>query len=148
MTRLLPLALLLFLPATDAMAAEIYKCRQADGSITYSDTPCPDATSTEKLDIESQPTDPADVEERRHRRRAQIEALQERDARAAEEAQSSAAEKAEREQLCQKAREQLERLLTENRIYVTENGERRYLDSEELVQRREKARAQVEELCN
>jgi len=41
MLRFWLLILVLCLPATSAMAATIYKCRQAGGVISYQDAPCP-----------------------------------------------------------------------------------------------------------
>ncbi|HLU62042.1 MAG TPA: DUF4124 domain-containing protein [Gammaproteobacteria bacterium] len=143
---LLLAALLLALPGMADAKGGVYRCVTESGAVRYADRPCPDGKS-EKLDIENRPTDPEAIRESAEQRRARLEALD----RQAEVNAESEARRREREQerqrLCQAARDRLERLMRARRVTVDENGEQRYLESEEIIQRRQDAQDQVNEYC-
>ena len=148
-----PFALLLLLvlaglvPAHDAPAAEVYRCVTANGVVRYSDRPCRDG-EVDKLDIESKPTDPAAVRERNAERSKEVEALERADA-AQRKADAEAAKQAtEQQAACTAARERLQRLLASRRVTTGEGADRRFLESEEIVQRRKEAQDKVNEVCS
>lgn len=144
MPRLFLLTVTLALAAT--ASAEIYKWTDNQGNVHYSDKP--PATPAEVLDIKSQRTDP----ERIAKLNAPPEPNPQREIVAAgdEERERIEAERKERRlQNCERAQKALNSLLSASRIYEPlPDGERRYLDAEEIDQRRNTARADIDKWCN
>lgn len=138
-------ALLLMLPFA-VNAAEVFKCVTENGVVRYSDAPCADGR-TERLDIESAPTDSSIAEERARERKEKIEAFDKADAESAKAAADAAKKKEEREAQCKSARERLDSMMMERRMYTEKDGQREYLSSEDIVRRREEQRDKVAELC-
>lgn len=139
--------LLLFAPlAVPAAGADVYRCVTENGVVRYSDKPCADG-ETERLDIESRPTDKSAVKARVEQRKEQIAELDE--ARAAErEAKVALRDKAEkRKQECAAAHERLRKLQMARRVTTGEGEDRRYLESAEIEQRRKEAAQKVAEAC-
>ncbi len=133
------------------VAAEVYTWRDADGTVHYGDKPGTD--DARKLDIDSRPTDKAAVAERYSRRQAARTEFNEERAEqrtsAEQQAAEAAAEKAERQAQCEKARDRLGRFVNSRRLYrLDENGERRYLDDEEIGQARARAEEAVTRHCD
>ena len=147
MKLLLALAIATLLPVAPAtQASNVYRCVTESGAVKYADRPCTDG-ETEKLDIENRPTDREALQASAEQRRERIETL-DAEEKAEQEAKAQQREEArEQATLCKAARERLERLLTSRRVTVTDEGEQRYLESEEIIQRRQDAQDQVNEFC-
>jgi hypothetical protein len=147
---------LLFLTLTTAMvaagtaAADVYKYKDEKGNIHYTDKP-PELPA-ERLNVQSQRTDVVAVQERSQadQQRAAAASQQRDQARdqAADQkaaAELSAKDKAER---CVKARERYDMYMNTQKLYEKgEDGERRYLSSEELDAARASAKTSMEVLC-
>ncbi|HEX6929424.1 MAG TPA: DUF4124 domain-containing protein, partial [Gammaproteobacteria bacterium] len=145
MTRpsvLVALALL----ATSVAGADVYRCVTENGVVRYGATPCRDGDA-EKLAIESDPTDVQSVRERTENRKERIETLEEAEAEAGKAAADAAKKAEEKQRQCDAARDRLQRLMIARRVTVGEGENRRYLESEEIVQRRQDAGNDVKELC-
>ena len=151
-TTSLPTAALLVLAAFvtgTAAATEIYKWIDADGNVQYGDRPS-GAQSEVRLQIASQPTDPARIQAQASARQEQQAAEREAAASAPqgpseEELRAQARERAEK---CTLYRERLEKFVQSRRQYREDaNGERVYLDEDETRAARENVQRQVEEYC-
>lgn len=145
MRLLLALCLLALLPS--ASAAEVYRCVTGNGVVRYSDKPCNDG-KVDKLAIESRPTDPDAVKAETEARKEKIAELDKADAEAAKAASEAAALAEKRKQQCIAARERLQKLETHRKITEGEGENKRYLESDEIVQRRQEAQDKVNELCS
>ena len=136
--------------AAGTAAADVYKYKDEKGNIHYTDKP-PELPA-ERLNVKSQRTDVVAVQERSQAEQQQAaEASQQRDQarnQAADQkaaAELSAKDKAER---CAKARERYDKYMNSQTLYQQdENGERRYLSSEELDSARASAKTSMEVLC-
>lgn len=144
MTGLLP-------GAGGAVAGEIYKWTDESGTVHYGDRPTGGAAA-ERLEIDSDPTDPERigriVEARADARAAREEAEAERAASepSPEELRARAEERAQK---CEMYKERLEKFVTSRRLYRhDENGERVYLDEEQTLAARARVQDQVEEHCS
>lgn len=153
MTLLKPISIALLLTAASGgslFASEIYKWTDEEGNVHFGDRPTGAATE-ERMAIRSRPTDPARVQ-------AQVQArVSASEARAEQEAvgeqgptpEELAAEARERETKCNMYKERLTSFVQSRHLYrLDENGERVYLDEEEMQQAREEVQDQVEEYCN
>ncbi len=133
-----------------AFANDIYKWTDADGNMHYGDRPSGDATE-ERLAISSKPTDPSKVQARVESRYAAKESAE---AAAASEPQGPTedelrAQAEERRQKCDTFRARLQKFVTSRRMYKQDdNGERVYLDEEEIQAAREHVENQVQEYCH
>ena len=137
--------------AGSAMANEIYKWTDEEGTVHYEDRPTGAATE-ERLQMTYNRTDNSDVQ---RRVQAHVDARTAREeaqsvaAAAEQEAAESAAVAAERAQKCEKSRARLESYLQSRRLYRTdENGERVYLDDTQREEARRKAEEQITEFCS
>ena len=135
--------------SSGAFAGQIYKWTDEDGNVHYGDVPV--GQSSERMAINSKPTDPSRIQ-------AQAQARADAKAQAAEEAanaptgpspeelQAAADEKARK---CQQHRADLQRMLTSRRIYrEDEAGERDYLDEVEMQAARDRVEGEVEKHCS
>jgi Domain of unknown function (DUF4124) len=141
--------MLAVLAAGMAFASEIYKWTDEQGTVHYGDRPTGDA-SEERLDISSRPTDASSVQ-------AQVQASY--DARAAAKKAAASepagpspeelqAQALERQEKCATYKARLQKFVTSHRLYKTdENGERVYLDADEIDAARERVANQVAEYC-
>ena len=143
----LMLALGLCVLATTALASEIYRYTDENGTVRYTDRPTGEPDG-ERVAIVSRPTD-----ERYSQREAPGSADSADDGADDDEdrpltrAERRAAE-AQRVQDCERYKYQLERLETSRRVYrEDENGERVFFDDEQIIQLRDEARQRVEETC-
>jgi len=133
-----------------AAATEIYKWIDADGNVHYVDRPT-GAESEVRLQIASQPTDPARIQAQTTARLEQQATAREAAANAPqgpseEEQRADARERAEK---CTMYRERLEKFVQSRRLYREDaNGERVYLDESETQAARENVQRQVEEYCS
>lgn len=137
--------------ASGAMANEIYKWTDDDGSVHYGDRPSGAATE-QRLAMTYTRTNSSTVKQRVEARVDARTAQEESRAEAAaeeKEAEENAAIAAERERKCERSRTRLETYLQSRRLYRTDdNGERVYLDDEQRQDARKKAEKQVAEFCS
>jgi hypothetical protein len=145
------LLLMLSLTASAAVSAsDIYTWTDANGIVHFGDRP--GGTGSEKIiTIDSQRTDPAEVQARLKPRAGARPAPAEDGAAAPTEpvtAEDLRAAERERAEKCTMYRERLQKFLTSRRLYrQDENGERVYLDEEESAAARAKVQEQVVEFC-
>ena len=114
----------------------------------------PDGEETEKVAIQSRPTNPARIQAAAQARADAAAKAREEEAAAAaaqqgptpEELQAQADARAEK---CNTYRAQLQKYLTSRRLYrQDDNGERVYLDENETQAAREKVENKVQEYCS
>lgn len=141
------LPLLLILVPLTGSTADVYRCVTENGVVRYTDKPCADG-KTDKLAIQSQPTDREAVQGRIENRKEQIKALEESEAKTAEAGSKAAEEKKRREEQCAAARERLQNLNMARRVTTGQGDEKRYLEADEIEARRKQAADQVAELCS
>jgi len=151
--RYLAIAVALMLAVTTAgtaVAGDIFKWTDEDGNVHFEDRPI--GEDPEKVAIRSRPTNPARVQATvKSRADAAAKAAEEEAAAtpagpSPEELQAQADARAEK---CEKYREQLQRFVRSRRLYrEDENGERVYLDEDEMQATRERTENQVQEFCS
>lgn len=133
-----------------AMANEIYKWTDEDGTVHYGDRPSGDATE-ERVALTYRRTTATSVERQMQAMADYGAAREEANAARSAESQQAAeakAEKEERQQRCQKYRAQLETMLQAHRLYREgEDGEREYLDDQQRQEARTKAEELIAENC-
>jgi len=133
-----------------ASASEIYTWTDSSGNVHYGDRPSD--PKSKRMAIQSRPTDPSRIA-------AMTQAKAEARARKIEEATAAASEGPSPEELAAAAREKaakcsdyrgkLEKMLQSRRLYrEDENGERVYLDENEMLAARERVQSQVEDYCS
>lgn len=133
-----------------AAATEIYRQVDADGNVQYGDRPT-GAESEVRLQIASQPTDPARIQAQATARLEQQATAREAAANAPQgpSEEEQRAEATERAEKCTMYRERLEKFVQSRRLYREDaNGERVYLDENETQAARENVQRQVEEYCS
>ena len=140
------------LGAGAALAGEIYRYTDADGNVHYGDRPS-GVSSEVRVAISSKPTNPAEVQARTEARRNDATAAEQSGDESAEDDRPTRAERAaaakERADKCQQYRDQLETYVTSRRLYrEIEDGEREYLDENEVQEARTKAEENVREHCD
>lgn len=148
----LTLALLL-VTAGSVQAGQIYKWTDEDGNVHFSDTPV--GEDSERVPIQSRPTDASRVDAR-VRSRAEAAARKAEEEAAGQSAQAAGpteeelqARAEERAQKCRTYRDRLQQFVQSRRIYrEDENGERVYLSEEEMQEAREQVEKQVQEYCS
>jgi DNA helicase IV len=146
--RYLAIAVALMLAVTTAgtaVAGDIFKWTDEEGNVHFGDRP-DGGEGTEKVAI-NQARVQAAVQSRAEAaaKAAEEEAAATPPGPTPEELQAQADERAEK---CSKYREQLQRFVRSRRLYrEDENGERVYLDEDEMQAAREKAENQVQDYC-
>ena len=137
--------------AGGAMANEIYKWTDEDGTVHYEDRPTGAATE-ERLAVTYSRTDSSAVQKRVQAHvdaRTAHEEARSVAAAAEKEAADNAAVEADKAQRCDKARARLETYLQSRRLYRTDDsGERVYLDDSQTQEARQKAEDQITEFCS
>ena len=133
-----------------AGASEIYKWVDEDGNVHFEDRPS-DEISVEVVDIQSRPTDPELVHQ-------QVQARLDQKASAAEAAANApqgpskdelAAEAADRKQKCDMYTQRLQTFIVKRHLYrQQEDGERYYLNEDEMKEARDGVREQIAEYCD
>ena len=132
-----------------AIAGDIYKWVDEDGNVHYGDKPA--GAQSERMAIQSRPTDPARVA-------AQTQARMEARAKEREEAAAAAAagpseeelqaQAEERRQACEQSRANLQRMVQSRRLYrEDDNGEREYLNEAEMQATRQRVENEINEFC-
>jgi len=137
--------------ASQALAGEIYKYVDDQGTVHYVDRPTGES-GEERLDVSYAHTDSAAVNAQVKQRHEYMEALEESraDAKSRREAEAQArAEVEQRAAKCQESRARLETYLQSRRLY-RENaaGEREYLDEAQTMEARKKAEEQIQKYCS
>ena len=137
--------------AGSAMANEVYKWTDEDGNVHYEDRPAAGA-EPEVIGLTYRRTDPDAVARQQQGLADSMAAREEAKAVEAEAAQAAAAraaEEAERGQKCEAYRGKLETFVTSRRLYrKDENGERVFLEDDEIQETRRRAEELVAEYCN
>ncbi len=132
-----------------AVAGEIYKWTDPDGSVHYEDRPIGD-TDMQHVDIISRNTDNSVVQARLDAdRKARATARQVASEAPPEMTREEVrAEQKARQEKCQSYRGQLEAFLSSNRLYKEEDGgDRQYLSEDEVMAARSKVEGQIQEYC-
>ncbi len=132
-----------------AIAGEIYKWTDDDGSVHYEDRPTGNA-SIERLDVMSRNTDNTVVLARLDADRKARDAARQVASEAPPKMSKAElrAEQEKRQQECQKYRDRLERFLQSRRIYKEDDaGERQYLSDDEVTAARSRVEGQIQEYC-
>jgi hypothetical protein len=132
-----------------ALSGEIYKWTDENGNVHYEDRPTGDDV---QLVAVTRDTDNASVQAsidaRRARESARADARSKRD----EDAQTAAAEQlaaANRAEKCEDSRARMETYLTARRLYKEgEDGERVYLDENQIMDARAKAQESIQKYCD
>lgn len=147
MIRLLLPALLIALVAMSANANDVYRTVQRDGTVIYSDRPL--SPESVRVNLSSNPTDPARVAAEAEARRAAEAERRSQGAEADPIAEGLAAQVELRAEACREARKAYEAYERAPRLYESlPDGGRRYLSDEEVVQARESARQAVADFCD
>ena len=141
----------LSLVAAPALAAEIYKHVDENGTVTYRDRPSGES-GEEILGTTYKRTDNATVQSEIDRRQQYVASMNEkREARSTKDAEQAQAalDASERAAKCQENRDRLQSYLQSRRLY-RENaaGEREYLDDAEALAARQKVEELVSEYCS
>ena len=134
-----------------AVAGDIYKWVDEVGNVHYGDKPV--SNGSERVAIESRPTDRARVQSQ-YQAAAQARA-ENRDARAQADEEGRKAEEElraqadERRQKCEASRATMQKFVTSRRIYTQdESGERVYMDDAQMQAARERVENDINEYCN
>lgn len=125
--------------------ADVYKYTDEKGNIQYTDKP--PSLPAERLNVRSQRTDIVAVQERAQSASpsASARGTSNSSAERKEAEELAAKDKAER---CIKARERYDRYMNSQKLFELDaNGERRYLDSDELDAARASAKTSMEVMC-
>ncbi len=162
MNKLSVLLCVALLVPMQGQAAEVYKWKDAEGRVRYSDTPpagkipyetlagkkaaaanvqAPDAGASAPA-VDAKAAKPvADKELDARKRKAEAENLQKKQ-------QEKLDEQKVREQNCVAAKSNLQNYKLGGRMYkIDENGERQYLDDKDIAAGLEKANKEVEQWC-
>jgi len=132
-----------------AVAGEIYKWTDEDGSVHYEDRPIGN-TDIQHMDIRSRNTDNSVVQARldadRAARAASRQVASEAPAEMSKE--EIRAEQQARQEKCMQYRSQLESFLRSQRLYKEDDaGERAYLSEDEIMAARSRVEGQIQEYC-
>ena len=134
-----------------AHAGDVYVSRDANGNIVYTDTP--QTIPAKKIGVASTPQDDADADARAQAEmeqyQAQVQAANAADAKQAAARQASQQTAEQQAQQCAAARERYQKTMEAHRLYEQgPNGERIYLDSDQIDATRQSAKKAMDQLCN
>ena len=134
-----------------AHAGDVYVSRDATGNIVYTDTP--QTIPAKKIGVASTPQDDADADARAQAEmeqyQAQVQAANAADAKQAAAKQASQQTAEQQAQQCAAARERYRKAMEGHRLYEQgPNGERIYLDSDQIDATRQSAKKAMDQLCN
>ena len=110
------------------LAAEVHRCSGDNGSVSFSDTPCGEETTTLK---KYRPVESVDDVPGNSKRERLLRAFEEERRQAEEKAEKQAAEKAEREMKCRHARDRLRVVRQAGRIYNVDDDGNRVVQTDE-----------------
>ena len=132
------------------LSGEIYKWTDENGNVHYEDRPV--GEEVERLDVVSSNTSnsnvQASIDARRERESARAEARSKRDeeAAAAAEAQAEAENRAVK---CTESKARMQSYLQSRSLFrEDDNGERVYLDEDQVMDARNKAQEQIQKYCD
>ena len=141
----------LSLVAVTALAGEIYKHVDADGTVTYRDRPTGES-GEEILATTYKRTDNATVQAEVARRQQYVASMNEkREARQTQETEQAQAALSASEQAakCQEYRDRLQSYLQSRRLYrENADGEREYLDDAQALAARQKVEDLIKKDCS
>jgi hypothetical protein len=132
-----------------AVAGEIYKWTDENGSVHYEDRPTGNA-GLEHMDIVSRNTDNSIVQARLDSDRKARDAARQVASEAPPEmtGEELRAEQDKRQEQCQVYRDRLEAFLRSQRLYKEDDaGERQYLSDDEIMAARSRVEGQIVEYC-
>lgn len=136
--------------SASAVANEVYKWTDAEGNVHYEDRPAAGA-NPERIALTYRRTDPGQVAAQKKSLADNLAAREESrvvEAEAEQAAAARAAEEAERLNKCEAYRAKLETFANSRRMYrEDENGERVFLEEEDIQKTRERAEALVAKYC-
>lgn len=144
--RLLLLALLALTVPTLASADSVYRWTDENGVVHFGDRE-PSGRSSERVSVKSGKTS-GDGE--RQSPQEQVEALEKNQAERERNENETAVDEARRKQRearCQTAQANLQAINSNARIRVTEDGEQRYLDPEEINAKKQEFEKIADESC-
>ena len=149
--RAIAVALMLAVTAAGpAAAGDIFKWTDEDGNVHFEDRPL--GQNPEKVAIQSRPTNPARVQATVQSRADAAAKAAKAEAAATPTGPSPAELQAQadaRTEKCSTSRALLQRFVTSRRLYrQDENGERVYLDENEMLAARERVENQVQDYCS
>ena len=147
-TEILIVALLAAVPA---FAGDVYVSKDANGNIVYTDTP--QSLPAQKVGVASTPDDDAAAQQRYQAEMSQLKqqnqassAAQAQQATATQAAKLSAEDLAKR---CADARQHYQTVMESRRLYQDgPNGERVYLDSDQIDAARVTAKQMMDQMCS
>lgn len=139
-------AVLIFLSAlsVSALSAEVYRSVDSEGNVIYSDRPPAGGVPTERVTVENRaPSNPVPIA------RVRTPASDDSAAEPAEADIDVVQTPETRAENCALARERNARYETARRLYrESPDGERAYLDDEQIDAAKARAQAEVDEWCN
>ena len=139
------------LVAGSAIASDIYKYTDADGTVHYVDRPS-GAETEQRVAIASKRSIPSASPSRSSQPTAATASAETETDDAESDTKSRSeiiAERKEREERCTSYRAKLETMVTSRRLYrETDDGEREYLSDTEIDEARARAQELVEENCS
>lgn len=148
-TRTVAIAMIIGM-VTSAGASEIYRWVDDDGNVHYTDKPVGELS--ERLEIQSRPTEAATVDAQLLAVQSQREASEDRRSVALEQKavrENAAAERQHRQEQCSMYQERLAHYVQNRRFYRDdESGERTYLDEAKMAEVRAKTQSKVDEYCS
>jgi hypothetical protein len=128
-------------------AAEVYKWTDSTGRVHYSDKP--DGDNLQVMNVKSKPTDKAALAQARQSK-VDAEQAAAADLRIQEQINEEANQNAEiRTENCRRATEAVTSLRNAQRLYVpSQDGERRYLNDDEIADRIKRAETDKSKWCS
>ena len=141
------------LVAGTALASDIYRYTDEDGTVHYVDRPS-GANTEQRVAVASKRSTASASSSSNAQPQSNADATAEQAAEAGEPAAKKTraekiAEQKEREERCQSYRAKLETMVTSRRLYrENEDGERNYLNDAEIDEARARAQELVEENCS
>lgn len=137
--------------SVSATANDVYKWTDAEGNVHYEDRPAAGA-NPERIALTYRRTDPGQVAAQNKSLDDKLALREESRVEQAEVEQAAtarAAEEADRLKKCEAYRAKLETFANSRRLYrVDENGERAFLEDDEIQKTRERAEALVAKYCS
>jgi hypothetical protein len=151
MRRIAVITLAAFATFTTASAGEVFITKDAQGHPIYTDRP--ESLPAERVHVASKSTDVVDVKERYDQEMKQYtdadKAAAEASRQATDTKQAQKDNAADKVKRCQEARTQYAAMMNAHRIYEEDDkGERHYLDSKQIDESRDKAKALMDEFCS
>jgi len=148
---LIGFAVLAMAASGGSIAEGIYKWTDEQGNVHYEDRPTSSA-SAERIAITYRRTNPTALQQRVQTQVDSETARKEARVAAAEEAKmadAAAAEAAAKQKQCESYRARLQTIEQSRRVYrQDDNGERVYLDEQELQKTRQRVEEQIAENCS